>query len=64
MPIPKPNKNEKKSKFMSRCMGDETMKDEYPDQDQRYAVCQSKWDEKKSKGSFCIKIGNEEIVFY
>lgn len=41
--MPKPNPNETKDDFLSRCMGDsETQK--YPP-DQRYAVCNSLWDE-------------------
>lgn len=39
MPIPKPKKDEKKSDFVSRCMSSETMKNEFPDQKQRVAVC-------------------------
>ena len=39
MPIPKPRSNESEDDFVSRCMGDETMKDEYPAQGQRLAVC-------------------------
>ena len=41
MPIPTPNKNEKKADFINRCMADPTMA-EY-DQNQRYAVCQVKY---------------------
>lgn len=50
MPIPKPEKNEDGKKFVARCMGNETMKKEYPDSKQRVAICigQTK---KKSKGS-------------
>jgi hypothetical protein len=39
MPIPKPEKNENKQNFVARCMGNETMKKEYPDSKQRVAVC-------------------------
>lgn len=39
MPIPSPNKNEDKQKFVARCMSNETMKKEYPDSQQRIAVC-------------------------
>ena len=42
MPIPSKRKDEDKNKFMSRCMGDNTMNKEYPDGQQRYAVCVSK----------------------
>lgn len=39
MPIPKPEKNEENNKFVARCMGDKTMKKDYPDNKQRVAVC-------------------------
>jgi len=39
MPIPSPNGNEKKDKFVSRCMSDEIMKKDYPDTKQRVAIC-------------------------
>lgn len=39
MPIPAPKENEPQDEFISRCMGDEKMKSEYPDESQRYAVC-------------------------
>ena len=39
MPIPKPKEKEDSQKFVSRCMGNETMKKEYPDQKQRAAIC-------------------------
>lgn len=39
MPIPDRKKNEDKQNFVARCMGDETMKKEYPDNKQRIAIC-------------------------
>ena len=39
MPLPKPNSGESETAFMSRCMDDEKMRGEYPDRDQRVAVC-------------------------
>ena len=42
MPIPSP-KGEPKKNFLSKCMGDSVMVKEFPDEKQRYAVCQSKW---------------------
>lgn len=39
MPLPKRNKDENKDSFVSRCMGNETMKKEYPDEKQRVAIC-------------------------
>ena len=48
MPLPK--KGESKDDYLQRCMGDPEM-DTYP-QDQRYAVCQSKWSEHKMRIMF------------
>ena len=42
MPIPQRKKDESKENFLSRCMSDEVMKKEYPDNKQRVAVCMSK----------------------
>lgn len=49
MPIPKPKKDEKKQDFIDRCMSDETMLKEYPDEKQRAAICYQSWDEKEDK---------------
>lgn len=46
MPIPKPRPGENQNEFMQRCMGDEKMKDEYPNM-QRYPVCQASWQRAK-----------------
>ena len=56
MPIPKPNKNETKNKFIERCMGDDKMNTEYPDNKQRLAVCNVSWKDKdkKSRGNMAV----------
>ena len=38
--------NESHSKFMSRCVNDETMKKEYKSKSQRIAICYKKSEEK------------------
>lgn len=43
MPLPKPMSAESKDEFMSRCMSDEMMIGEYPNHDQKAAVCLSQW---------------------
>lgn len=50
MPLPTPNKGESKDDFMDRCMGNDTMVEEYPEEDQRYAVCESQWGKKSKEG--------------
>ena len=47
MPIPKPNTDESRQDFITRCMGDDTMASEYTDSDQRLAVCTSEYDSNK-----------------
>ncbi len=48
MPMPKPASDEEHDEFISRCMADETMKDEYPDEKQRYAVCENLWSDRSA----------------
>ena len=40
--LPKPS-GESEDEFISRCMGDDQMVKEFPDQDQRAAVCYAQW---------------------
>jgi hypothetical protein len=54
MPIPKPENNEDKQKFVSRCMSNETMKKDYPNNSQRIAICLGQT--KKSKGSLLDQV--------
>ena len=46
MPLPKPKPTESRNQFLSRCMADETSMTEYPDSEQRYAVCNSLLEQK------------------
>ena len=41
-----PNSGEEESEFISRCIGDNQMNSEFPDVDQRTAVCYSYWERK------------------
>jgi hypothetical protein len=45
--MPSPQKNETQDDFISRCMTDPEMKSEFPNSEQRKAVCYSYWDDKK-----------------
>lgn len=49
MPIPKPKDGETEDDFISRCMSNDTMKEEYPDNDQRLAICFQQWKDKDKK---------------
>jgi len=48
MPLPQPRSGETDSEFMNRCMGDPTMVNEYPRQDQRAAVCSAQLGKQKA----------------
>ena len=48
MPLPKPKKDESHDDFMGRCMEDKVMVSEYDDEKQRYAVCQTQWDNSRT----------------
>lgn len=58
MPIPSKNKDENKNNFMSRCMSDTKMKQEYPDNKQRTAVCISK----ATEDCPCIEAADFELT--
>ena len=51
MPLPVPKKDESKKDFIDRCMADDVMNQEYPDNDQRYAICQTQWKEKQKNSA-------------
>ena len=45
--MPQPRKNERKENFISRCMSDNKMVEEFEDRSQRRAVCESYWENKE-----------------
>lgn len=66
MPIPKRQKDEDRNKFMSRCMGDEVMKKEYPNMDQRAAICMSRATEDMSHieaADFMLSYGKKKFKY-
>jgi hypothetical protein len=56
MPIPKPAPNEDKQQFMNRCMSNDIMNSEYPDNKQRYAICLQQWNNKLDSFSMPLDI--------
>ena len=49
MPLPKPNQGESEADFMSRCMNDDKTRMEFPDTNQRTAVCLSSYGKSEPK---------------
>lgn len=48
MPLSSPHGKQNRKDFMSQCMADDVMGDEFPDSRQRYAVCMSRWQDAKA----------------
>lgn len=46
MPLPNPKPTEEREEFLRRCMSDDIMKKEYPNNAQRLAVCAVQWRKK------------------
>ena len=53
MPIPTPTNNESRADFLNRCMTDNNMISEYPE-NQRYAVCVQSWNESDKKVNYVM----------
>lgn len=43
MPLPKPRAGEGRDRFLDRCMDDAQARTDFPERDQRFAVCNSQW---------------------
>lgn len=56
MPIPQPRSNESEDAFVIRCMLDSTMQIEYPDQQQRFAICLSEYERNDREGESVDKV--------
>lgn len=60
MPIPTPNLNETVGDFIDRCMSDEIMIEDYKDEKQRLAVCNTQLENKKNNNNMEKRIFNVE----
>lgn len=50
MPIPQPRPNESEDAFVIRCMLDSTMELEYPEHQQRFAICLNEYERNDREG--------------
>jgi len=64
MPLVKPKNKEKKSEFVSRCIGDTQSNKDFPDQKQRIAVCYSQWDKAKKEASASVELNDDEFLVF
>jgi hypothetical protein len=63
MPLPSPQKQEKRSEFVSRCIGDDQTAKDFPDQKQRIAICYTQWDSAKKEATAVVGSGDNEVLF-
>jgi len=49
MPLPTPTSTENRSEFLDRCMSDNESIMDFPDRDQRFAVCNNIWTQSLDK---------------
>lgn len=62
MPLPKPSKGQTEKDFIESCMGNSTMNKEFPDNGQRFKVCQSLFSKSK-KASLPMKTRSFDLDF-
>lgn len=65
MPLPKPNKiiHHNFKDWLPVCMANKNMNKDFPDNGQRYKVCQSLWNHKKSKADYIVEVGGEVYLY-
>ncbi len=59
--MPTPLVGETRAEWMKRCMGDAEQSGDFPDMDQRFAVCASKWGRKDGGEPLEMKLANVEV---
>lgn len=55
--MPTPNYNENRNQFLNRCMSDAESMSDFPSNDQRYAFCNSQWDNRNKEKTMPMKTG-------
>jgi len=55
MPLVKPKDKEKRGDFIDRCMSDQTSVDDFPKNNQRFAVCNSLWNQRNKKEEYSME---------
>jgi len=64
MPLPSPRSGENQADFTKRCMGDAILISEFPEEDQRLAVCSSRYGEAQKDNSFQRRTMIESFHFH
>jgi hypothetical protein len=62
MPLPTPNKKEKKKDFVSRCISEVAKDPKFKDNKQRIAICYTQFDEAKASADVVVGSGDDEFL--
>jgi hypothetical protein len=63
MPLPKPYKREEKSHFISRCMSNKNIQNDFETQDQKIAVCYSLFKHKQAKADYSVETESDTYLY-
>lgn len=58
--MPSPRKGETRDEFLSRCMADGEARSDFPDEDQRFAFCNSQWDRRDNAATVHVHARRED----
>jgi len=61
MPLPEPSAGENRTDFVSRCMGSDVMLVDFPNEEQRLAVCYAQWDSEENKEKFMDMLAEDRL---
>lgn len=64
MPLPNPHKKEKRSEFVSRCMSNTHIQNDFDTQEQKVAVCYSLFKKKTKKAAFAVETDSDQTNYY
>lgn len=64
MPIPNPKNKEKKNDFISRCVANAQLKEEFGDKSKIETACLSQWEKSKAMASVVAGEGGNEFLYY
>jgi type III secretion system FlhB-like substrate exporter len=62
MPLPTPQKKEKKKDFVSRCISEVANDPKFKDNQQRIAICYTQYDEAKASADVVVGSGDDEFL--
>lgn len=63
MPLPAPRKGQSRKAFLESCLSNSQVNKDFPDTKQRYAVCVSRYERKRTKASYVVAAADDEYIY-